>query len=135
MERDAGDLLDRWSIAKLKAERIGTIENKKELQAFEEAVSKLKETYPDINWDDFSSLLVDLNSFIWLFEAGLKSGKEELPNPHYIYAEENKPALVRMGIIATEIKNYNHIRIKIKNLINKLVKEGFQDVKKDHLSE
>ena len=135
MQRDSADILDRWSIAKLKAERIGTEENKREYLAFEEERQKLIKQHPDILIEDFSRLLLDINKFIWSFEAGLKSEKETLPNSTYIYDKDNEPILAKIGIIAIEIKYYNCIRIAIKNLLNKMVGEGFQDIKKHHLSE
>lgn len=135
MERDLADILDRWSIAKLKSERIGTDENKREFEAFEAEYVKLLQKYASIPIVDFAKILFDVNKFIWSFEAGLKSEKESLPNPTYIYALENEPVLAKMGIIATEIKYYNHIRVAIKNLINKMAGEGFRDIKLHHLSE
>lgn len=135
MERDLADILDRWSIAHLKADRIGTDENKREFAVFEIERKKLIDKHSTIPIEEFSKILLDLNKFIWSFEAGLKSEKEALPNPIYIYAKENQPVLATMGIIATEIKYYNHIRVAIKNLVNKMAGEGFQDTKQSHLSE
>ncbi len=135
MERDAGDIIDRWSIAKLKAERIGNDENKKEYECFSGYMEDLEARHKDIPWCNLKKIIFSLNSFIWQFEAGLKSGKEKLPCPHYIFDDENEKALSKMGIIATLIKHYNHVRVEMKNLINKMVGEGFQDIKKNHLSE
>ena len=42
MERDIGDILDRWAIAKLKWERIGNEEQTLEYQAFKIEVQKVK---------------------------------------------------------------------------------------------
>lgn len=133
MERDCGDIIDRWSIAYLKAKRIGTEENKREFKAFDNEIIKLKEQYSFI--DEFCHLLLMINKFIWLFEAGSKSSKETLPVPHYILAEENREVLAKLGIINTEIKNYNSLRVAIKNFINKYTKTGFEDIKIDHLSQ
>jgi hypothetical protein len=134
MERDAGDILDRWSIAKLKAERIGTEDNLKEDRAFTEELLQLQNKYPEFDWCLFTKMMLDINDFIWQLEAGLKSGKETLKNPYYILDDINKDALAKIGTTTILIRNFNHLRINFKNIINKLTHTGFQDQKKDHLS-
>ena len=129
MKRDIGDLMDRWSIAKLKAERIGTDENKREYDAFHLEL----EARDGIN--ELANMLLFINGRIWKHEAGLKGSKNDMPNPHYIYDEKNKETLIKMGIICDIIRDFNHIRVSLKNYINKINGEGFQDTKKDHLSE
>ena len=128
MIRDIGDVLDRWSIAKLKAERIGSDESKREFAAFEAELegNKMK---------DFGRLLYDINDAIWVLESGLKSGKEKLANPHYILDSANQEALAKIGLTSVLIRNFNHLRVGYKNMVNKLAGEGFQDQKQDHLSE
>ena len=133
--RDTGDVIDRWAIAKLKSERIGNEESHKEYLAFCEALNYIKEKYPNVEIEMFCSLLLRIHNFLWQFEAGSKSGKERLPNPHYIYDPENKEVCATLGMINIEIKNYNGLRILVKNLINKIVGEGFQETKVNHLSE
>jgi len=135
MLRDPGDILDRWSIAKLKFERIGTEEKHKEYNAFSNGLKEVKEKYPNINWNQFATLMYTINDCIWQLEAGQKGGKLSLPNPHYIFDEMNKKILVHMGIESILIKNINAIRIEFKNIINSLTGEGFQEIKKNHLSE
>ena len=80
-------------------------------------------------------LIHDINDFIWQLESGLKSGKEELKDITYLFSEENRDALAKIGMATILIRNYNHLRVKLKNYINTLVHEGFQDVKQNHLSE
>jgi hypothetical protein len=132
--RDAGDIVDRWAISKLKAERIKGDENIREYKAFEEGRVYLKEKYPKFEWEIIFKLLLDVHSFLWQFESGTKSGKEQLPDQIYILNKKNESILAKIGIIGIEIKNYNHIRIAIKNYINKTLGEGFMEIKKDHLS-
>ena len=71
----------------------------------------------------------------WKWEAGTKSEKEKLPVPDYILDERNAQVLKKCGLINVIIKDYNHLRVQIKNIINMLTQTGFQDIKKDHLSE
>lgn len=133
--RDAGDILDRLCISQLKSERIGTEDNHEEYLDFSQSYIQLKEKYPKIEWDMFKDLLLHIHDFLWQFEAGSKSGKERLPDPHYIYNPDNKEVLSTIGLIGIEIRNYNSLRVKVKNIINKMLHEGYQDIKKDHISE
>ncbi len=135
MERDIGDILDRWSIARLKSERIGNEENMKEYDAFCEEMKHVHNRYEDYDWQQISKLMYDINDFIWQLEAGLKSGKESLANPHYILDKSNKEALANIGATTILIRNFNHLRVGFKNIVNRLVGTGFQDIKMDHLSE
>jgi hypothetical protein len=133
--RDAGDIIDRWAISKLKAERIGTPENKREFEAFEEGKNYLENKYSNFEWNLICKLIYDVHDFLWKFESATKSGKLKLPDPTFIYNPDNKPILSDIGIIGLEVGNYNHIRIAIKNYINKVLEQGFQEIKKDHRSE
>ena len=131
MERDLGDILDRQSIAKLKAERIGLDENIREYEAFSNRVP----AHYDFDVEMFFKLILKLNGFIWDLESALKSGKDNLKEPHYLFSSNNDPQLIQIGIISILIRNINSVRVDVKNIINNLAREGFTDVKKDHISE
>lgn len=133
-ERDTGDIIDRFTIAWLKAERIGDEEHLKEHASFDNLVRKCKENYPDFPFDDYVEMMYDINDFIWQLEAGLKGGKEELVDPHYILNDNNEKVLAKIGVTAILNRHFNHLRICLKNIINKHLGEGFQDKKKDHVS-
>jgi len=135
MKRDMGDILDRWSISKLKYERIGSDESKKEFEAFNTAIEEIKKEYNQYDWHQFMDMMYSINDNIWQLEAGLKGGKEHLANPHYIFDNTNEKVLAKIGITTILIRNINHLRVEFKNIINKLTKTGFQDQKKNHLSE
>lgn len=135
MERDVGDILDRWSISRLKDERIGNEENHKEYKAFSDEMKAIQERFMNFDWQQISKQMYDINDFIWQLEAGLKSGKESLENPFYILDKSNKDALANIGATTILIRNFNHLRVGFKNIINRLVGTGFQDIKQDHLSE
>lgn len=133
--RDLGDIMDRWSIAKLKSERIGTEENKKEYESFSRYIEEKKKQHPSVNIEDFCDLILKVNDFIWQLESGLKSGKESLKNPIYLFDKENQTALANIGTATILIRNFNSVRVNIKNLVNKIVGEGFEDTKSAHLSQ
>lgn len=134
MERDIGDIIDRFSIATLKNERIGTDENKKEFNAFKDAFNELKSKYMQYDWDSIFKLMYSINDAIWQCEAGLKSGFEKLKNPYYILDDNNKDILAKIGAMTIIIRNFNSLRVQFKNIINKLTNTGFMDIKKYHLS-
>ena len=108
MERDLGDVLDRHSIAKLKAVRIGSEENIRECAAFEKHIvqDRVRSDY-DFDTEVFAALLLKLNGFIWDMESALKSGKDNLPEPHYLFASANTNQLAQIGTIAILIRNIN----------------------------
>jgi hypothetical protein len=121
MERDAGDILDRASIARLKCDRIGEQENIKEWQFFQPEIRKLERKHPKIPIDMFWNLLYKINAMIWDLESDLRKGKID-------------GVLYEVGIRAIAIREHNNLRVQVKNIINKSVGEGFQDIKKDHIS-
>jgi hypothetical protein len=122
MERDNGDILDRASIAKLKHERIRDPENDKEWEAFSKELSILEKKYSQFYIDNFFKILYDINSLVWEKESDMRQGKLD-------------GILYEVGIRAIEIRKLNNLRISVKNLVNKITNSGFQDIKKDHLSE
>lgn len=135
MLRDVADIIDRYTIAKLKNERIGTEENKKEFGAFKHQIFLLVTKHPEYDWDQIVKFLYDVNDFIWVLESGLKSGKEQLPVSDYLLDEKNNEGLAKVGLTSMLIRNFNHLRVGFKNLINTMLKEGFIDIKSNHLSE
>jgi hypothetical protein len=72
--------------------------------------------------DKFFDLLYYINSFLWEKESDMRQGKLD-------------GVLYEVGIRAIEIRKLNNLRVSVKNIINKLTKSGFQDIKKDHISE
>ncbi len=122
LARDAGDIIDRYSIARLKGERIGNKENKREYEAFGLTVNKLISLHPDIPLLMFSSLLYKINTMIWDLESDLRQGKLD-------------GALSEVGRRAIAIREHNNLRVQTKNIINSLLGEGFQDTKQNHISE
>ena len=134
-QRDAGDIIDRLTIAQLKAERIGTEECTKELEAFTHERFLLITKHPEHNWEKIINYMYDINNFIWVLESGLKSGKEKLPVPDYLLDEKNNDGMAKVGLTSMLIRNFNHLRVQFKNIINDMVQEGWENVKQNHLSE
>jgi hypothetical protein len=122
MERDAGDIIDRWAIAKLKAQRIGVDESKKEYLWFCEGIKELGTKHPAIDWNLYMQKILDIHSIIWDLESGIRQGK----------LDNN---LTEVGYRAIQIRDWNKKRVALKNEINLKTGDGFQDIKKDHGSE
>jgi len=134
LNRDAGDILDRYSIAKLKIERIGNEENKKEYEYLSKGYEELKQNNPNIPIDLLAKELYRINSTIWFLESAMKSGKENLPNAHYLDDIRNLNTLSVIGKNSILIRNINGLRVGIKNIVNRLLHEGFIDIKQNHMS-
>ena len=130
--KSIGDTLDRWSIVKLKLERIGNQFND-EFHVLEFEIIKIENNYQDFDIRQWCQMMYDINEKIWNLESGLRSGKEELKNEHYIFDAENSGVLSKIGMIAVMVRDYNRLRISFKNIVNKLT-SGYQEIKKDHLS-
>ncbi|MCX5848975.1 MAG: hypothetical protein NTW65_05955 [Deltaproteobacteria bacterium] len=122
MERDAGDIIDRWAIAKLKAERIGADESRNEYSWFCEGIKELEIKYPQIDWNSYKQEILSIHGRIWNLESGIRQG----------IFDDN---LMEVGRLAIQIRDWNKKRVALKNKINATTGEGFQDIKKDHGSE
>ena len=122
MERDVADIIDRASIACLKAEKIREDESIREWKTFSEEIKTLEIKYPKIPIDRFFQFLIKINDMIWKLESDVRQGKLD-------------GALSEVGRRAIEIREHNNLRIQVKNIINTLCDTGFMDIKRDHGSQ
>ena len=124
MLRDAGDIIDRYSIAILKGERIGSPEAIQEREVFKVGFRELTLRLPKPwgCWTHLLGIAIATNACIWDLESDLR--REMLDND-----------LEETGRRAIQIRKINNIRVQLKNYINFTVGEGVQDVKRDHISE
>jgi len=134
MKVTIAEMIDRWSICKLKIERVNGL-SLNEFNELDIELNKEQAKHPTLNFENMKKILYTINDNIWVCEAGLKSGKEKLPNPYYIYDKDNHEGLRTMGITTEMARRFNDIRVKFKNFINQSANEGFIEVKKDHCSE
>ena len=116
MKVSIGEIVDRYSICKLKSER-GNLDNTKELNDLFNEMS----SYEGI--DPYFNELYVLHSEIWNLESDIRSGNE------------NILGLEEVGRRAIQLRDMNKIRIKIKNEINSKYNEGYIEVKVNHGSE
>lgn len=108
---DIGEVADRYTINKLKNERLGlTID----LSEYEEELERY-----EIN--EQVNRLYEINGKIWDLESDIRKGKE------------GELGLEEVGRRAIQIRIYNGERISVKNEIAEVL-GGFIEVKGDHAS-
>lgn len=111
-----GEIVDRYSICKLKLERTN-VDCLSEVELLVSAMNK----YKDI--EIYIDQLYEINGSIWDLEGEVRRGKE------------GKLGLEEVGRRALKIRNFNGMRVSIKNKINSFYKEGFKEIKSNHASE
>jgi len=124
MIRDAGDILDRFSIATLKMERISSPGAHKEFELFKEGYLELLNKYKDEDAyiENTFKRLLNVNSQIWDLESAIRQ--------RHLDGD-----VMEVGRRAIEIRKINTRRIVLCNEVNRHFGEGVENVKKYHLSE
>jgi hypothetical protein len=123
MEKSVAELLDTYSISKLKAERIGTPQTKVKLAKYEAGLEEIKNKYPQYDWNFIVQMFIDANSLIWKYEAAIRQG-----------TIDDDPFVVHSRTIL--VREFNSLRVALGNLVSILVGETDElNVKKDHLSQ
>ena len=115
------EVIDRISICRLKVERIGEPQCKKELEYLEQHLGSY--SFLNLDFEKYLRRLYDINGKIWDLEADIRKGKDD------------GLGLDEIGRRAILVRDYNKIRVSIKNEIIRETKMGFEDVKVNHISE
>lgn len=116
MKISIGDIIDRFSICMLKSKRLQL-----DLSDEMDQLKSVMEKYQDI--EEFVEKLYIINGQIWDLESDIRKGNEKILG------------LEEIGRRALKIRDYNKIRVEIKNNINSKYQEGFIEVKSNHGSE
>jgi hypothetical protein len=116
MQISLGEIVDRYSIVKLKSERT-QLDCAEELQALLIEINKVEGLTP------YFEKLYEVNGRIWDLESDIRKGKEK------------ELGLEEVGRRAINIREINSERITIKNEINKIYNTGFLETKINHASE
>ena len=111
-----GEIADRYSICKLKSERTN-IDCSQEMENLKAALDGYEAV------DIYLEELYEINGNIWSLEGDIRSGREGMLG------------LKEVGRRALQIRNFNGMRISVKNKINEFYNEGFTEIKSDHASE
>ena len=106
MHMRPGELIDKYTIAKLCKEKLG--KDREGIKDLKHGVKKLRKRYPDIPWDELIGLLHKINGFIWDFEEPIHLGRlDEEP--------------IMAGILSIRVRKLNTVRVELSRLIDKLV--------------
>lgn len=116
MKMAIGDIADRYAICKLKSERLN-LDNSQELLELDNEIKM----YEGIT--SYVDSLYAINGMIWDLESDIRKGNESILG------------LEEVGRRAIQIREYNGVRVGIKNDINSKYNEGFVEVKMNHGSE
>ena len=113
MEMSLGEVLDRFTILRLKLERIRDKNLIPEYEAFKKTIDEYKKNGVNLKqkWIDD---LYEVNGKIWDLEFDIRRGKE------------GELGLEEVGRRAIAIRNLNNIRVNIKN---KIAEESGLDLK------
>ena len=119
MEYPISEILDRYSIALLKKERL-QIDNDQELSDLSAEI----DNYRKINTvvDEYIINLTEINGKIWDLEFDIRKGKE------------GELGLEEVGRRALLIRENNKIRVGYKNDIVEIFNVGYKDIKMNHVS-
>lgn len=109
------EVIDRWSIVKLKCERIGGANLDKELSEYQQAINELKKQAIKID-DSWLEELYNINKAQWDLESEMRQCQE-------------KGDLVGMGKVYIEIQKSNKRRVAVKSKIIESTGLGFKDIK------
>jgi hypothetical protein len=116
MKTSIGEIVDRYSICKLKSERL-------QLDLSQEINELTSEMNLYNGLDEYINELYKVNGNIWDLESDIRKGNEAILG------------LEEIGRRALKIRDFNNIRVSIKNKINSEFNEGFIEYKMNHGSE
>lgn len=127
MEMPIGEIFDRYTIVKLKFEKLKNgAEVADQLKLYEKEIELQINKLDSKKKAVANQLLKELfrvNSIIWDLEQELRDGFE------------NKTSLEEIGKTAIEIRNYNGIRVRTKNEFYTLFDQTvFREIKINHIS-
>lgn len=122
MEKSIAEVLDGYSIAKLKNEKIPSEITKKIFETYCKELDIIKNKYPQFNWDVVVKSFLDANGTIWKYEAGIRQGLVD-DDPMIVYTR------------AILVREFNQLRVGLGNIVSILIKqEGMLNLKKEHVS-
>jgi len=109
------EVLDRFTIVKLKSEKIGGKDIQRELEEYEEAIEDFRKIGVVIK-QEWIDRLYEGNGAQWDLENKMRKAKD------------NGPDLMKMGRLHIEIQKLNKKRTAVKNEIAEATEMGFRDI-------
>jgi len=119
MEMPLAEVIDRFTIVRLKMERIKIEDKKKEYEYYLKVLEEYKKKGIIVK-QEWLDNLYEANGKIWDLEYDIRKGKD------------GEMGLEEVGKRAIQIREVNKIRISIKNEIVEATGSGFKDVKMNH---
>jgi len=119
MEMPLPEIVDRYTIVRLKSERLGAGEVAEELLAYERAIGEFRDRGVEIR-QEWLDRLYELNGQIWDLEHDIRKGME------------GELGLEEVGRRAIAIRGINKLRVGVKNQIVEATGRGFRDIKMNH---
>ncbi len=109
MEMTPGEIIDKYTIAKLCIEKLR--KDREGIEELEEGVESLRKQHPGIPWNDLIELVHRVNGFIWDFEEPIHLGRlDEEP--------------IMAGILSIRVRKLNVVRVGLSKLIDNLTGGG-----------
>lgn len=116
------EVIDRFTIVRLKMERIKSEDKKDEYEHYKKVLEDFKHLKGIEIKQDWIDKLYEANGKIWDLEHDIRKGKE------------GELGMEEVGRRAIQIRETNKIRISIKNEIVEATGSGFKDIKMNHAS-
>jgi Zn-dependent oligopeptidase len=123
MKIPPAEIIDRMSIVKLKIEKIGDSELKREFKALKQAIEEFKKEGIEIN-ENWLKELYEINSKEWDLLGKVDEERRKSKMDYKKFAD-----------LYSEIEKMNKKRAKAKNKIIEETGIGFKEIKKEHPSE
>ena len=123
MEKGVAEILDGYSIALIKNQKISTLTTNKIFIAYKKGLDELKTKYPEIDWDTVVKPFISVNTTIWKYEAAIRQG-----------LVDDDPTIVASRAIL--VREFNQVRVGLGNVVSAMLGEiEHLNVKKEHVSE
>ena len=122
MTKTVAEILDGYSIAYLKNEKIPSLDTKSNFEEYQKGLDEVKKKYSKVNWDVVVKPFIDVNKTIWKYEAAIRQG-----------VIDDDPAQIAARAIL--VREFNQVRVGLGNIVLALIGEGMLNLKKEHVSE
>jgi hypothetical protein len=122
MKMPISEIIDRYTITKLKTERTDE-DVSNELNSYREEIDKYK-----INVDEYIDRMYDINGTLWNYETQMRKLMDSKNGTGPI-VDANELPLEEIGKLALLVRDLNGTRNGLKSEIVEKFSEGFKDIK------
>ena len=122
MKMPISEIIDRYTITKLKTERTDE-DVSNELNSYREEIDKYK-----INVEEYINRMYDINGTLWNYETQMRKLMDS-KNATGPIVDANELPLEEIGKLALLVRDLNGTRNGLKSEIVEKFSEGFKDIK------